>query len=109
MRSNMYTNENNDLSKRQEHLRNGTILSAYQLRFPIQKRGGREKMIIRSNFNSFVAMHNCYHCIQVYVPVDIARIAHFRSYNKYVGDREYSTTLTNRTGLLQQKLHQLFD
>ena len=103
----MYTNEKNDPSKRQEHLHNGTILSAYQFRLPILP-VGREKMIIRSKFNSFVGMHMCFHCKQVYVPVNIARIAHFRSH-VWKGQYEYSNSLSNRTELLQRELHQLFD
>lgn len=43
----MYTNEKNDLSNREEYLQNGTVLSAYVYRLPIQNLG-REKLIVRN-------------------------------------------------------------
>ena len=107
MRSNMYTNENDDLSKLEEHLHNGTILSAYQFRLPIQ-RVGREKMIVSRNFNSFSGTHMCFYCKQRYVPTNVARVAHFRDIVPK-GSYEYSDTLSNKTELLQQELHLLFD
>ena len=106
MRSNMYTNRNDDLSKREEHLHNGTIMTAYQFRIPIQP-VGREKMIVSRNFNSFSATHLCFYCKQMYVPLNIARIAHFRK-RVSKGELEYTSTLVNKTDLLQQELHQLF-
>ena len=110
MRSNMYTNLNNDLSKREEHLHNGTVMTAYQFRLPIQYPEGREKMIIRRYFNSFVSMHQCDICKQVFVPLNIARIAHYRCPLLNIkGVYEFSATLANKTFLLQQELHQLFD
>lgn len=107
MRSNMYTNEKNDLSKRQEHLHNGTLLSAYQFRLPYLPEG-REKMIVSRNFSSFLSVHMCFHCKQVHVPVNIARIAHFRK-GVQKGVYEYSFTLVNKTNVLQKELHRLFD
>ena len=108
MRSNLYTNEKNNPSNREKHLQDGTLLSAYQYRLPIQK-FGREKMLVRSNFSSFLSVHNCFYCKQVYVPLNIARIAHFRAHVFDKGQYEYSNTLSNKTELLQQELHLLFD
>ena len=104
----MYTNENNTLSNREEYLQNGTILSAYKYRYPTLPDGyGREKMIMRRNFSSFLGGHKCFYCRQDFVPLNIARIAHFRS-RVPMGEYEYSDTLTNKTELLKTELSLLF-
>ena len=97
----------NDLSRREEHLHNGTVLSAYQYRLPIQP-VGREKMIVSRNFSSYISVHKCFDCKQMHVPVNIARIAHFRSH-VFNGKYEFSDTLSNKTHFLQLELQRLFN
>ena len=92
MIANRYTNEQNDLSQREQHLKNGTLFDAYQYRLSAYA-SGAQKMIALRSFNGMLSIHICFYCQSWRtIPPQYARVGHFRV-------RVKNGTLTRSTGL----------
>ena len=92
MIANRYTNQQNDLSQREQHLKNGTLFDAYQYRLDIAT-SGAQKMIALRSFNGMLSIHICFYCQSWRtIPPQYARVGHFRV-------RVKNGTLTRSTGL----------
>lgn len=108
MIANRYTNQQNDLSQREQHLKNGTLFDAYQYRLDIATSGAR-KMIALRNFNGMLSIHVCFYCnAWIVIPTQYARVGHFRvKVNTNKGSLEESTTLEVYSKALQKELSSL--
>ena len=92
MIANRYTNQQNDLSQREQHLKNGTLFDAYQYRLSAYA-SGAQKMIALRSFNGMLSIHVCFYCnAWIVIPTQYARVGHFRV-------RVKNGTLTRSTGL----------
>ena len=56
MLANRYTNQQNDLSQREQHMRDGTLFDVYQYRLSTYASGAQKMMALRS-FNGMLSIH----------------------------------------------------
>ena len=108
MIANRYTNQQNDLSQREQHLKNGTLFDAYQYRLSAYA-SGAQKMIALRSFNGMLSIHICFYCQSWRtIPPQYARVGHFRvKVNTNKGSLEESTTLEVYSKALQKELSSL--
>lgn len=98
----MYSNEKRNMNERESVLKNGTVFDAYQYRLDLES-SGRRKLIIQSRFSGMLGIHWCAYCNSEYLPLNLSRIAHFRS-KRINGSYEYSSYLSRYTKPLQQSI-----
>ena len=92
MGANRYTNKENNLKDREKMLDEGKLFDAYQYRLSTAA-SGAFKMIAFDNFNGMLSLHVCFFCKWMNIPLEYARVAHFRV-RIFNGEYEYSTTLS---------------
>ena len=103
MLANRYTNQQNDLSQREQHMRDGTLFDVYQYCISTYASGAQKMMALRS-FNGMLSIHVCFYCnAWIVIPTQYARVGHFRvEVNTNKGSLEESTMLEVYSKALQE-------
>ena len=89
---------------REESLSRGTLFDDFTIRMD-NRISGRPKQVIRGYGKGLFDIHDCKYCsFSKKVPLNILRIAHFKSIVEYNNSKEESTSLKIYTPSLQKIL-----
>lgn len=89
---------------REESLSRGTLFDDFTIRMDNRK-SGRPKQVIQSDGEGLFDIHDCRNCSYTRkTPLNILRIAHFKSVIKYKDRKEMNTSLKIYTPSLQKLL-----